>query len=104
MALDQSFMRRLLNRHRGNPPPTLRPIGRLESATLRLETGHKTFQTLLTIEQIAQTIGFGTLDQRPDKYPILAVSTADISVVPLSPQLFLQGVGTVAIAQAGYLD
>ena len=44
------------------PPPTLRPIGRLESATLRLETGDKTFQTLLTIEQIAQTIGFGTLD------------------------------------------
>ena len=53
MALDQSFMRRLSNRHRGPPPPpTLRPIGRLESAALRLETGHKTFQTLLTIEQI----------------------------------------------------
>lgn len=52
MALDQSFMRRLSNRHRGNPPPTLRPIGRLESAALGLETGHKTFQTLLTIEQI----------------------------------------------------
>ena len=74
-----------------------------ESAAFWLEAHHETLEVLLAPQQVPQAVSLGTLDQRPNKHPVLAIGSTDISVIALAAQGFLQGFGTFAIGQAGEL-
>ena len=58
---------------------------------------------MLTVELITQAIRLGTLNQRPDKYPIHTIDAADIGVVTLAAQGFLKFLRTLATGQTRQL-